>query len=914
MQLSRPAVPRSGLVRLLVVAWAVATAAGTAHADPPKFNIGESRKSVVLVKQITPGVGPSVGSGFLATADGLVYTNRHVAVPPDDTIKGSILLVGVPSAKDPDVLEYYRAETVYAPPKKDDLDFAVLKIARKGGAEFRPLPLAAEKLDLGSEVAALGFPRVLDAQPNLSFTKGSVSVGRVRLGDRSYYQTDAAVNPGNSGGPLLNAKGEAVGIVTLKKKDASNIGFALHLAEVKDAAEQAARLAAKVAPEPGPLDPKSMPVAAGIAPKKDNWDVVAGTLREQKGLLVIDNNGGEYWVASKDPLPQDFQLVIQCHVDLLVGNQRLQPSQRSILRTLCVRFDTPDTKTMVMEQKGTLLKFTHDRLLLYKEGGADAEKVVLKGNPNEPFVLVITRQGADLTVAVDGEVILRHRDEKPFAGGHKFCLGGYLSRMVIGEVSVTKLEPVKGITPVPLPGEPKVPVTGPVTPKEPVKAATPVAVAPKVPATGSITPPAVNPGAAVAAGKTVDLPGKVGAVAVGGAGRFVCLYIPTERKVAVFDATLQKVVKYLPVPAERVLLAAGAEKVFVVIPDERVVQRWDLKTLEKDKTAELDGKGVITAARVGSAAAGPLWVVEGTQLTAVDTATFRAIELKVDVPALPGVGEGLCVSADGTTLGSWDFGRSPSGFTVFRLSGQSLRVHEKGDSVGHLTPGPDGRVIHTGVGRFAPDGTVIGQRDGEAFGRAPQGVAYSFPAAEGGSVYVNLTLGRHDPPEPRSLCVRWADGQKVADMVGVPLDKLDVWDRELIGNDLRFSLIPSAKVLVVLAPTNDKLQLYPFDLDAALEKSGKDYLLVEPLPPTPAVRGETFAQALAVRSKKGGVKVKLESGPAGMTVTPEGRFEWAVPGDFADQETKILLTVSDASGREVLHSFKLSVRDPQPQR
>ena len=55
----------------------------------------------------------------------------------------------------------------------------------------------------------------------------------------------------------------------------------------------------------------------------------------------------------------------------------------------------------ILERKGSLVQFSHELLLLYKEGARDAVKVEQKGNSEDPFVLVITRQGGDTTVAVD---------------------------------------------------------------------------------------------------------------------------------------------------------------------------------------------------------------------------------------------------------------------------------------------------------------------------------------------------------------------------------------------------------------------------------------------------------------------------------------------------------------------------------
>src|SRR5262249_12870224 len=278
------------------------------------LNITEARMSVVYIKCQVPGLPTATGSGFLVSKDGLVYTNRHV-IQLEAPRRGYTLLVGVPSAKDPDHLDYFKAEVVYAAPARDYLDFAVLKLAaRPDYGEFKTLPLSFDKLALGASVAAVGYPAVVSADaPTLSFNKGSISAPFVKIDERGFYQTDAAVNPGNSGGPLLNQRGEDVGSVTLRKANANNMGYALYLSEVKAAADKInpVRLV-QFKPEVGPIDPGKLPKTVTIAAKLGSWDVQRGNPREEKGLLTLDNNGGVYWMTSKEALPENFQLTPQC--------------------------------------------------------------------------------------------------------------------------------------------------------------------------------------------------------------------------------------------------------------------------------------------------------------------------------------------------------------------------------------------------------------------------------------------------------------------------------------------------------------------------------------------------------------------------------------------------------------------------
>src|SRR5262249_41177318 len=74
-------------------------------------------------------------------------------------------------------------------------------------------------------------------------------------------------------------------------------------------------------------------------------------------------------------------------------------------------------------------------------------------------------------------------------------------------------------------------------------------------------------------------------LAVGGGGRYFILHLTQLGKLAVFDVNEAKVVRLLPAPDSRLKLAAGLDKLVVVLPSTGSVQRWDLKTFELDLTA-----------------------------------------------------------------------------------------------------------------------------------------------------------------------------------------------------------------------------------------------------------------------------------------------------------------------------------------
>jgi len=150
--------------------------------------------------QPAPGPGPrsesrSLGSGFIISADGYILTNAHVVDGFDDV-----------SVRLADAKREFKAKVVGFDKRTD---VALLKVEAKG------LPVAklgnSKALQPGEWVAAIGSPFGFAN----TITAGIVSAKERSLPDEVYVpfiQTDVAVNPGNSGGPLLNLDGEVVGV------------------------------------------------------------------------------------------------------------------------------------------------------------------------------------------------------------------------------------------------------------------------------------------------------------------------------------------------------------------------------------------------------------------------------------------------------------------------------------------------------------------------------------------------------------------------------------------------------------------------------------------------------------------------------------------------------------------------------
>ncbi len=234
----------------------------------------------------------AAGTGFILSSDGYIATNKHVV---SGASKIGVIL--------DDGTAYEDVELVGTDPLND---FAIIKINNVN--DLSPVKLGDSKTtSAGQQVVAIG--NALGAYQN-SVTSGIIS-GKGRSltatdSGRTQYetlsdmiQTDAAINGGNSGGPLVNAAGEVIGINTAYASQGNNVGFAIPISSVKGIIknvlsgkgfERAVIGVRYINLTPTIAKEKNLSVTRGalIASSKNNKAIISGSAGDKAGLKEND--------------------------------------------------------------------------------------------------------------------------------------------------------------------------------------------------------------------------------------------------------------------------------------------------------------------------------------------------------------------------------------------------------------------------------------------------------------------------------------------------------------------------------------------------------------------------------------------------------------------------------------------------
>ncbi len=736
--------------------------------------IGRSATAFVEVSLVK---GVASGTAFCIHPSGYFLTNNHV-------VRGArqIKLVLSPNTPNEKVfgVKVVRVDAVN--------DLAIVKIDQEvNGLEFLPLGNAAKVTEL-QQLVAFGFPfgdkLALDkGYPAVSVNSIQVSSLRDRNGELHRIQLDGALNPGHSGGPVLDKDGKVVGVV-VSGIVGSGSAMAIPAAIVENFVQR--------------------PMISIVPPEISEKD---------RGKEVTITASLEILLPEPAPGAVELTLQIDKHSDK-VDMERVGDLCRA-------RVKIPDD---AMIRRGAPVNCS----VAYRRDG----KVVASNG-----LLAIVRGDA---VAVNPK-----KDPEP-----------------------RKDPPV----PDPIPKE---------KPNEQV----------------------------------VKLPDNYEAVCLGGNGRYVILTLARERKIAVLDTTENKIAKYLPAPEDKVLVAAGQDKLVVIGVENRTMQRWNLTTFEKELTLPLPVNAAPILALMGHASNGPLLVRSGGDFrgggtTFIDIKTLKPVELTAEKNGFGSMNDGDIgrVSADGKTFGFWRRGTSPSGFITLVVAGSSVKSYYQHTSPGHITPNADGSTIHTAEGGFSVEGKALDARDENRLNRR-----YEFPAVDKGfflvAEYDQIRARREGVPDALKLHMA-ANRKFLMTIQGIALPTgLNPWGREKIGYDQRILLLARQKKLVVLPETNDKVLVYDFDVEKALDQSGLDYLIVASDPVKVAAKGMLYRYPIQIKSKQGGVKISIDAGPMGMAVDKDNNIIWPVPENPSEDTVDVILSITDKTGQQELHSYKIAVKD-----
>jgi S1-C subfamily serine protease len=352
-----------------------------------------------------------------------------------------------------------------------------------------------------------------------------------------------------------------------------------------------------------------------------------------------------------------------------------------------------------------------------------------------------------------------------------------------------------------------------------------------------------------------ELESPVEDLAVGGGGRYLCLRL-VGRALAVFDVNAASVTKTIELSSGNALIAAGVSSLLIADPDKGTLERRSLDDPgDPGKKAPFPIQGRIKGLAMGNDSDGPLlaaWspnrasnrIAEQLRFSFLDPKTFAVLKAgpgasrRFNGYVSPSGGSfmlsnftGLNIelvhiraSAGGSLFGIWHTGVIPSGFQTLSIRGATMSSVYNHESDGHLAPGPDGRIIYTGLGG-------VRDSEGKPLKRADTshaGPIITIPSPDPAYYLGVAGLAGTRPPvgspaipmEKVHALVQRADQGEVLFRV-IDLEEMCTGpiDESMISGDFtvekRFHLIPAAKLLITIPFTNDKIVIRRLDVESA---------------------------------------------------------------------------------------------------
>ena len=948
-------------------------------AAPPSFaqlkpeHVQRAKKATALV-EVTNTKERASGSAFCVDVTGLFVTNAHVVEMP-----------GVEQPKVRLVLEIgtkaQRSVEAKLLRQDDRVDLALLKVDGESG--LVPLDLGKDSdLKELSRIATFGYPfgratAVGRAEyPDVTVLPSRITSLRKTDGRLTTIQFDNQINPGNSGGPVLNADGKIAGVAVATVRGAAlNMAIPVGRLAVFLKAPGVVFHSPKVNYETR-AQPVSMtvqlqpPTPEATLPQDLSVTITVPNEAGERSVYMTRPLGNGAYEAKVRPAARAPRRKVELGIKNGVTEQtveiRMNDNDVSLsptrFMTTVVRLVSGDRsggeRSVPDQPKASEAASTKPKTTAKPKTAAKPKTTIRQAvtlDLSKANTVRATPLNWPIFQAVEAVIDAKQGSEIVATIHERIALTGAPTGGVPrGGTDVTVFLPRP------------IPSGGPDAPNDEgrVKLGAALDVTGTPVGSGrSIRPPTVKIGAA-RVGKATEgegdgplvkrLDNALSDVAVGGGGRYLVLLFKDARKLAVFDVNTAEVVKTISLAATNALIAAGATKLLIVYPDEKLVQRWNLETLERDGGSRaLPLGGRLTALALGSDSSGPAlayWTVEQPQygfakrgFSLIDIDSLKVLKAGIiasagsrcslspsggtfmldansNNPGLQDVPLHIRAAAGGALFAAWDTTQIPPGFLTIAARHKALYAIYRTDLSGYLAPGPDGRSVYTGaVGRVDYDGGPIDQAIKPGSGVPPN---RTIPSADP-AYYLKIDgLNSYDPwsasetKEVTASVHSASDGTRLfvvngLDEMALPAAPNRNPEGFFIKHDLsvdkRLHWVPAANLLITIPFANDRLVLRRLDLNEALDRSGDDYLVVVSPPCVAASAGQKLDHQIVARSRKGGITYQLNDGPAGLEVASDGKVTWVVPDGQRAADLTARVAVVDAAGQRRIHNLHINV-------
>lgn len=815
--------------------------------------------------------GKASATAFCISEEGVFVTNDHVV--KDVAKDGTVRLVFDPNSED---RREVKAKVLR---RAADVDLALLRVVSDKPEKFPAIALGSDsELYETMSLTAFGYPfgKALngggDALPDISVNVGRVTSLRKKEGKLFQIQLDAQLNPGNSGGPVIDESGKVVGIATAGVF-ATGINFAVPVSKLKGLIEK----------------PEATVEMPAIAPGQEHAEADFA-IELVPFLRPIDN------------------ATVELHLTESAGTTRVLPAKAAAKHRYVVHtspYVKPDKEArpvidvVVQYSRGSVAGWVKD------------QAIQVVGESNQSVQLAQVR-----AIEFGGDAHVTRHDGQALKGkveglsAVQVGVGDYTIELDLAKAKKMTLKPVNQQRPslqyawVVKIGEEEI------LRREGVVAGKGASLATSFkPYEGER--------------QRIDLPDTISDALLAKGGQLLLLQMPKTRKVAVYNINEAKITNYLSLAHENAMLAAGSQKLIVVMPSEGVIERWSLDTFERETTRPLPVKGPVKNVAMGYASQGPLLMYSSASsdalgqmsLTFIDVEKLEPLAMEGRDPHHGSFRDAIHIraSATGDVFGRWCTSHSPQGMQVIMLQGKQIEGRSQHDSAGHIAPNFDGTSLLTGFRGVLTPNLDMKNRSGDG-SQTPNMPAVpsthsrfyvsvpTEPGAQfnlGGEPFKGAKPTLHLIGRETRLC-------DLPDLeLGRPTENYS-WSANDFTIDKRVFFIPQANQLLSIPYSSDRLIVQKFDMKAVMEEKNIDYFFVNSTPPRTFEKGAHYQYTLEVMAKSGTPKFELSSGPEGMAISGAGVLSWQVPEDFADKEVNVIVTVQNSDGQTLLETFRIS--------